>query len=109
MKCSPDTGAIVSSTGGVGAVVCSCQSATFGDGQLARAYPKMDWAPRWLRAKHTLTELSLDSALGFYRTITKVHHDQRRGFILSKASSGSWRLRPGESGRRADGSLQRSG
>ena len=46
--------------------------------QLARAYPKMDWAPRWLRAKHTLTELSLDSALGFYRTITKVHHDRRR-------------------------------
>lgn len=47
-------------------------------GQLARAYPKMDWAPRWLRAKHTLTEISLDSALGFYRTIAKVHHEQRR-------------------------------
>ena len=47
-------------------------------GQLAQAYPKMDWAPRWLRAKHTLTELSLDSALGFYRTITKVHHERRR-------------------------------
>jgi asparagine synthase (glutamine-hydrolysing) len=38
----------------------------------------MDWAPRWLRAKHTLTELSLDSALGFYRTITKVHRERRR-------------------------------
>ena len=50
-------------------------------GQLARAYPKMDWAPRWLRAKHTLTELSLDSALGFYRTIAKVHHDQRRSLF----------------------------
>ena len=50
-------------------------------GQLARAYPKMDWAPRWLRAKHTLTELSLDSALGFYRTIAKVHHDQRRALF----------------------------
>lgn len=47
-------------------------------GQLAAAYPKMDWAPRWLRAKHTLTEISLDSALGYYRTIAKVHHDQRR-------------------------------
>ena len=46
--------------------------------QMALAYPKMDWAPRWLRAKHTLTELSLDSAMGFYRTIAKVHHDQRR-------------------------------
>lgn len=50
-------------------------------GQLARLYPKMDWAPRWLRAKHTLTELSLDSALGFYRTIAKVHHDRRRGLF----------------------------
>ncbi len=47
-------------------------------GQLAAAYPKMDWAPRWLRAKHTLTEISLDSALGYYRTLAKVHHDQRR-------------------------------
>jgi asparagine synthase (glutamine-hydrolysing) len=46
-------------------------------GQLASAYPKMDWAPRWLRAKHTLTEISLDSALGYYRTIAKVHHEQR--------------------------------
>jgi asparagine synthase (glutamine-hydrolysing) len=50
-------------------------------GQLASAYPKMDWAPRWLRAKHTLTEISLDSALGYYRTIAKVHHDQRRGLF----------------------------
>ena len=47
-------------------------------GQLAAAYPKMDWAPRWLRAKHTLTEISLDSALGYYRTLVKMHHDQRR-------------------------------
>ena len=50
-------------------------------GQLAAAYPKMDWAPRWLRAKHTLTEISLDSALGYYRTIAKVHHDQRRALF----------------------------
>ncbi|MGI4950631.1 MAG: XrtA/PEP-CTERM system amidotransferase [Janthinobacterium lividum] len=50
-------------------------------GQLAAAYPKMDWAPRWLRAKHTLTEISLDSALGYYRTLVKIHHDQRRGLF----------------------------
>ena len=53
-------------------------------GQLARAYPKMDWAPRWLRAKHTLTELSLDSALGFYQTIAKIHHDRRRALFSRK-------------------------
>jgi asparagine synthase (glutamine-hydrolysing) len=50
-------------------------------GQLAQAYPKMDWAPRWLRAKHTLTEISLDSALGFYRTVAKVHQQQRRALF----------------------------
>ena len=53
-------------------------------GRLARSYPKMDWAPRWLRAKHTLTELSLDSALGFYQTLTKVHHDRRRKLFSRK-------------------------
>lgn len=47
-------------------------------GTLARAYPKLDWAPQWLRAKHTLTELSLDSALGYYRTIARVQHERRR-------------------------------
>ena len=50
-------------------------------GGVARAYPKMDWAPRWLRAKHTLTEISLDSALGYYRMVTKVHHDRRRALF----------------------------
>jgi asparagine synthase (glutamine-hydrolysing) len=42
-------------------------------GRLARLYPKLDRAPRWLRAKHTLTELSLDSALGYAATVTKAH------------------------------------
>jgi exosortase A-associated amidotransferase 1 len=47
-------------------------------GTLAHLYPKLDRAPRWLRAKHTLTELSLDSALGYARTVTKVQREQRR-------------------------------
>ncbi len=50
-------------------------------GALARAYPKLDRAPRWLRAKHTLTELSLDSALGYYRTVARVQHERRRGLF----------------------------
>ena len=49
--------------------------------RLARAYPKLDRAPRWLRAKHTLTEISLDSALGYYRTVCKVHHERRRALF----------------------------
>ncbi len=46
-------------------------------GTLARIYPKLDRAPRWLRARHTLTELSLDSALGYARTVTKVQRERR--------------------------------
>ncbi len=48
---------------------------------LARAYPKLDRAPRWLRAKHTLTEIRLDSALGYYRTVTKTQAAQRRALL----------------------------
>jgi len=34
-----------------------------------------------LRAKHTLTEISLDSAVGYYRTLARVHHAQRRALF----------------------------
>jgi asparagine synthase (glutamine-hydrolysing) len=50
-------------------------------GALARAYPKMDRAPRWLRAKTTLTEISLDSALGYYGTVCRVAEERRRGLL----------------------------
>jgi len=50
-------------------------------GGLAAMYPKLDRAPRWLRAKHTLTEISLDAALGYYRTVCKLHEDRRRGLF----------------------------
>jgi asparagine synthase (glutamine-hydrolysing) len=50
-------------------------------GTLAALYPKMDWAPRFLRAKHTLTELSLDSALGYARTVTRCHAAQRHALF----------------------------
>jgi asparagine synthase (glutamine-hydrolysing) len=53
-------------------------------GTLARAYPKLDRAPRWLRAKHTLTELSLDSALGYYRTVCKIQDADRRALLSPK-------------------------
>ncbi len=50
-------------------------------GRLAAIYPKLDRAPRWLRARHTLTELSLQSALGYYRTVGKVEHLRRRALF----------------------------
>ena len=52
-------------------------------GGLAAAYPKLDRAPRWLRAKSTLTEISLDSALGYYRTTCKLHDARRRGLYAA--------------------------
>lgn len=50
-------------------------------GALARAYPKLDRAPKWLRAKTTLTEISLDSALGYYRTVCKFSDERRRAAL----------------------------
>ena len=50
-------------------------------GELARLYPKLDRAPRWLRAKTTLTELSLDSALGYFRTIARTQDERRRALL----------------------------
>jgi len=50
-------------------------------GSLAAAYPAMQRAPRWLRARSTLTEISLDSALGYYRTVCKMQHEQRRATL----------------------------
>ncbi len=48
---------------------------------IAAAYPKLDRAPAWLRAKTTLTEISLDSAHGYYRTLCKLQDDERRGLM----------------------------
>jgi asparagine synthase (glutamine-hydrolysing) len=56
-------------------------------GGLARIYPKLDRAPRWLRAKNTLTEISLDSALGYYRTVCRLQAENRRA-LFSPAMRG---------------------
>ena len=48
---------------------------------LGRLYPKLDRAPRFLRAKHTLTELGLDSALGYYRMVAQMQDARRRDLL----------------------------
>ncbi|GIL38172.1 XrtA/PEP-CTERM system amidotransferase [Roseiterribacter gracilis] len=53
-------------------------------GPLGRAYPKLDNAPRWLRAKHTLLELASDSSHGWYRTVCKMS-DELRCSLMSPA------------------------
>ena len=54
---------------------------------LARIYPKLDRAPRWLRAKSTLTEISLDSVLGYYRTLCKIQDEGRRRLFKPQMAS----------------------
>lgn len=50
-------------------------------GTLAAAYPSLQAAPRWLRARSTLSELSLDSAEGYYRTVCHLQRGRRRGIM----------------------------
>jgi asparagine synthase (glutamine-hydrolysing) len=47
-------------------------------GFMADLYPQMDWAPRFMRARHTLRELSLNSAMGYFWNVSVVDDDQRR-------------------------------
>lgn len=46
-------------------------------GLAGRLYPKLDWAPRWLRAKYTFHELAIDGIAGYYRMVCKIHDDRR--------------------------------
>jgi len=46
-------------------------------GFLGRAYPKLDWAPRWMRAKFTLQEIALDEVGGYFRAVCKIHDATR--------------------------------
>jgi asparagine synthase (glutamine-hydrolysing) len=50
-------------------------------GPLARAYPKLDWAPRPLRAKTTLLELSGDEDMAFARMVAMISDEQRAALL----------------------------
>jgi asparagine synthase (glutamine-hydrolysing) len=45
---------------------------------LGSLYPKMDWAPRVLRAKSTLQALARDSAGGYFHTVSVVYDSVRQ-------------------------------
>ena len=46
-------------------------------GALGAVYPKLDWAPRFLRAKNTFQELGQDSAGGFFASVSVMNDDLR--------------------------------
>lgn len=41
-------------------------------GKAGALYPKLDWAPRFLRAKSTLTNLGMDPARAYYHSLTQL-------------------------------------
>ena len=51
-------------------------------GLLGKLYPKLDWAPRMLRAKTTFLELAMDPADAFFHSVS-VLSDAMRGRIFS--------------------------
>lgn len=59
-------------------------------GLLGRIYPKLDWAPKFLRAKSTLESLAFDAAEAYFHTVsilpTRLRHRlMTRGFRRSLA------------------------
>ncbi len=53
-------------------------------GPLGKIYPKMDWAPRFVRAKSTFQSLSYDSLEGYFETMSTFRRDDKV-HILSHA------------------------
>ncbi|WP_371187642.1 XrtA/PEP-CTERM system amidotransferase [Thalassotalea maritima] len=47
-------------------------------GPLGELYPKLDWAPRFLRAKTTFQSLALDGVAGYLNSISILREDERR-------------------------------
>jgi len=47
-------------------------------GLLGSTYPKLDWAPRPLRAKSTLQALARDTVEGYFHGVSVLHDDMRR-------------------------------
>jgi asparagine synthase (glutamine-hydrolysing) len=47
-------------------------------GAAAALYPKLDWAPRWMRAKTTLDELSLEPGRAYFQILATLPDEVRR-------------------------------
>ncbi len=56
-------------------------------GALGRAYPKADWAPRWMRAKSTLLALATDGSEAYARSVGVIPPELRRLIYSDRFSS----------------------
>ena len=52
---------------------------------LAAVYPKLDWAPRALRAKTTFRELSLDAEQAYFNSVSVTNDELRAGLMSATA------------------------
>jgi asparagine synthase (glutamine-hydrolysing) len=50
-------------------------------GTAGRLYPKLDWAPRFLRAKATLLGMARDSVEGYFNSVAITTDEMRRGLF----------------------------
>jgi len=50
-------------------------------GTFGRVYPKMDWAPRWMRAKATLQNLARDSAEAYFNSVCAIPENVRQSLL----------------------------
>ncbi|TPH13287.1 XrtA/PEP-CTERM system amidotransferase [Litorilituus lipolyticus] len=47
-------------------------------GLLGKLYPKLDWAPQFLRAKTTFQSLAMDTAEGYFHGVSLLNNQQRK-------------------------------
>jgi asparagine synthase (glutamine-hydrolysing) len=47
-------------------------------GPLGKLYPKLDWAPKFMRAKTTFQSMALDTVEGYYNSMSLLRKDERR-------------------------------
>ncbi|MCW5751632.1 MAG: amidotransferase 1, exosortase A system-associated [Alphaproteobacteria bacterium] len=57
-------------------------------GTLGRIYPKLDWAPQFLRARTTFQELALDDTEGYFNNVAVVKDGQRQQLYSRALKSG---------------------
>ncbi|GAA0818092.1 amidotransferase 1, exosortase A system-associated [Colwellia asteriadis] len=50
-------------------------------GTLGKIYPKMDWAPQFLRAKTTFQSLAMDTAEGYFHGVSLLNDAQRKALF----------------------------
>lgn len=56
-------------------------------GALGSLYPKLDWAPRFLRAKSTLQAIALDSAEAYFHSLSVIPDAMRRRMYTDRLGS----------------------